>query len=111
MIEQRRKDWLLLGGLTLLTFLLHLAFYKGYGFFRDELQLLRLSTFIGLLLQKSEASIIFQPLSNHNPRKRLFRPQFASTLCRASGPTGGTFNANTPRQLFLDGRFTSYMPV
>ena len=32
-----REEVALLGGLTLLTFLLHLAFYKGYGFFRDEL--------------------------------------------------------------------------
>ncbi|HMD31400.1 MAG TPA: glycosyltransferase family 39 protein [Candidatus Acidoferrales bacterium] len=32
-----REDVLLLGGLTLFTFALHLVFYKGYGFFRDEL--------------------------------------------------------------------------
>src|SRR5260370_1523442 len=32
-----RIDWLILGGLTLFTFVIHLAFYKGYGFFRDEL--------------------------------------------------------------------------
>src|SRR5271155_1376429 len=32
-----RREIALLGGLTLVTFLLHLAFYKGYGFFRDEL--------------------------------------------------------------------------
>jgi len=36
-VEQRRGDWMLLGGLTLITFVLHVAFYKGYGFFRDEL--------------------------------------------------------------------------
>ena len=36
-VESDRRDWVLLGGLTLLTFLVHLAFYKGYGFFRDEL--------------------------------------------------------------------------
>jgi hypothetical protein len=35
--EPARTDWLILGGLTLLTFIVHLAFYKGYGFFRDEL--------------------------------------------------------------------------
>src|SRR5260370_29209654 len=35
--EPARIDWLILGGLTLFTFLIHLAFYKGYGFFRDEL--------------------------------------------------------------------------
>src|SRR5260370_40266552 len=35
--EPARTDWLILGGLTLFTFLIHLAFYKGYGFFRDEL--------------------------------------------------------------------------
>src|SRR5258708_21739870 len=35
--EPARTDWLILGGLTLLTFILHLAFYKGYGFFRHEL--------------------------------------------------------------------------
>src|SRR5579864_4048483 len=35
--EPPRTDWLLLGALTLFTFVLHLAFYKGYGFFRDEL--------------------------------------------------------------------------
>jgi Dolichyl-phosphate-mannose-protein mannosyltransferase len=33
----RRDEVALLAGLTLLTFLLHLIFYKGYGFFRDEL--------------------------------------------------------------------------
>ena len=32
-----RGEILLLGGLALFTFLLHLVFYKGYGFFRDEL--------------------------------------------------------------------------
>ena len=32
-----RGEWALLGGLAFLTFLLHLAFYKGFGFFRDEL--------------------------------------------------------------------------
>jgi hypothetical protein len=32
-----RQEILLLGGMTLFTFFLHLAFYKGYGFFRDEL--------------------------------------------------------------------------
>src|SRR5271155_5162427 len=32
-----RGEIALLGGLTLVTFALHLAFYKGYGFFRDEL--------------------------------------------------------------------------
>jgi len=32
-----REEVALLGGLTILTLLLHLAFYKGYGFFRDEL--------------------------------------------------------------------------
>src|SRR5260370_22606444 len=35
--EPARIDWLILGGLTLFTFVIHLAFYKGYGFFRDEL--------------------------------------------------------------------------
>src|SRR5712664_4842782 len=35
--EPTRIDWLILGGLTLFTFVIHLAFYKGYGFFRDEL--------------------------------------------------------------------------
>src|ERR1700730_18883806 len=35
--DSNRTDWLLLGGLTLLTFVIPLAFYKGYGFFRDEL--------------------------------------------------------------------------
>jgi Dolichyl-phosphate-mannose-protein mannosyltransferase len=37
LVEQRWGDWMLLGGLTLITFVLHAAFYKGYGFFRDEL--------------------------------------------------------------------------
>lgn len=32
-----RGEFLLLGGFTLATLALHLAFYKGYGFFRDEL--------------------------------------------------------------------------
>jgi hypothetical protein len=36
-IEERHGDWMLLGGLTFLTFVLHATFYKGYGFFRDEL--------------------------------------------------------------------------
>lgn len=36
-VEPSHRDWAILSGLTLLTFLLHLAFYKGYGFFRDEL--------------------------------------------------------------------------
>jgi hypothetical protein len=35
--EPARTDWLLLGGLGLFTFAIHLALYKGYGFFRDEL--------------------------------------------------------------------------
>src|SRR5260221_11947221 len=35
--EPARTDWFIPRGLTLLTFILHLAFYKGYGFFRDEL--------------------------------------------------------------------------
>jgi hypothetical protein len=32
-----RGDWMLLGGLTLITLVAHAAFYKGYGYFRDEL--------------------------------------------------------------------------
>jgi hypothetical protein len=32
-----RNNWLILGGFALFTFALHLIFYKGYGFFRDEL--------------------------------------------------------------------------
>jgi len=32
-----RRDWWLLGGLTCAALALHFAFYKGYGFFRDEL--------------------------------------------------------------------------
>ncbi len=32
-----RGDWILLGALTLLAFVIHLVLYKGYGFFRDEL--------------------------------------------------------------------------
>src|SRR5260221_5600539 len=35
--EPARTDWFIPRGLTLLTFILHLAFYKGYGFFRDDL--------------------------------------------------------------------------
>lgn len=35
--EVWRKDWALLGGMALLTFIIHIALYKGYGFFRDEL--------------------------------------------------------------------------
>ena len=35
--EMDRGDWILLGALTLLAFVIHLALYKGYGFFRDEL--------------------------------------------------------------------------
>lgn len=31
------RDWMLLGGAALVTFALHAAFYRGYGFFRDEL--------------------------------------------------------------------------
>lgn len=32
-----RNNWLVLGGFALFTFAIHLMFYKGYGFFRDEL--------------------------------------------------------------------------
>ncbi|MGA2421827.1 MAG: glycosyltransferase family 39 protein, partial [Candidatus Acidiferrum sp.] len=32
-----RNNWLVLGGFALFTFAIHLIFYKGYGFFRDEL--------------------------------------------------------------------------
>lgn len=35
--EPPRTDWLVVGGLALCTFVIHLALYKGYGFFRDEL--------------------------------------------------------------------------
>jgi hypothetical protein len=35
--ERRRDDLLILGCLSLTALVLHLAFYKGYGFFRDEL--------------------------------------------------------------------------
>lgn len=38
-----RRDWLLLGGFSAAAFLLHLAFYKGYGIFRDELYFLACS--------------------------------------------------------------------
>lgn len=33
----RRPDWIVIGGFTVVALLLHLIFYKGYGFFRDEL--------------------------------------------------------------------------
>jgi hypothetical protein len=36
-LQDRRAELVLIGGLTLVTFVLHLVFYKGYGFFRDEL--------------------------------------------------------------------------
>ncbi len=36
-LAERRRELFLIGGLTLLTFILHLIWYKGYGFFRDEL--------------------------------------------------------------------------
>jgi hypothetical protein len=32
-----RSDWLILGGFALVALVVHLVFYKGYGFFRDEL--------------------------------------------------------------------------
>jgi hypothetical protein len=35
--DSRRADLAIIAGLALLTFVLHLAFYKGFGFFRDEL--------------------------------------------------------------------------
>ncbi|MBZ5504375.1 MAG: glycosyltransferase family 39 protein [Acidobacteriia bacterium] len=35
--KSRRTDFLLLGGMTLITFMIHLFLYKGYGIFRDEL--------------------------------------------------------------------------
>jgi hypothetical protein len=35
--SHRRLDWLIPGCFALLTFTIHLIFYRGYGFFRDEL--------------------------------------------------------------------------
>src|SRR5271156_5988219 len=32
-----RNNWIILGGFALFTFAIHLIFYGGYGFFRDEL--------------------------------------------------------------------------
>jgi 4-amino-4-deoxy-L-arabinose transferase-like glycosyltransferase len=37
------REWLVPAGLAALTFLLHLAFYEGYGYFRDELYFLACS--------------------------------------------------------------------
>src|SRR5258707_2961888 len=45
--EPARTDWLILGGLTLLTFIVHLVFYKGYGFFRDELYFIACGNHLG----------------------------------------------------------------
>ena len=35
--ESNRANWLILGSFAVFTFAIHLIFYKGYGFFRDEL--------------------------------------------------------------------------
>jgi len=38
--ERAQDDWMLLAAFTGATFLVHLAFYRGYGYFRDELYFL-----------------------------------------------------------------------
>src|SRR5271163_1779173 len=35
--DRDRANWLILGAFAVFTFAIHLVFYKGYGFFRDEL--------------------------------------------------------------------------
>src|SRR5260370_17370663 len=82
--EPARIDWLILGGLTLFTFVIHLAFYKGYGFFRDELYFIACGNHLdwGYVDQPPRAAIIPWP-----SRRVLRHPLFPSPFFPSIFPT------------------------
>ncbi|PYU11833.1 MAG: hypothetical protein DMG29_15275, partial [Acidobacteria bacterium] len=84
-VEQRRGDWMLLGGLTLITFVLHVAFYKGYGFFRDELYFIACSRHLAWgYVDQPPGVAVAAWASRHLLGDTLFAIRFAPMLFAAA---------------------------